>query len=152
MAPLRTCKDNSTQWSHARSAWAFDPTRHLLFTHIPKSGGTSIAQAMRNAMTLSLSKNHMKVSAPDKMAREVVCCTPPGQAKQDNLAHFTEAYALGAIKHCLKRRPATAQLRAERVVSFAVLREPVALRISAWRWLRAPHGWIKWPYARSFER
>ena len=110
----------------------FDAARGLLFVHVPKTGGTAVTQA------LVASRGGNEGIAPDP---RVCGCRLRTWPWMPNLEHLTEFYALQLIRHCVHQAP-------RRIVSFAVVRDPHAVRVSAWHYLRASPDWR---YAPSFN-
>ena len=107
----------------------FDRQRRLLFVHVPKSGGTSVLRAV--FLSLVKAPNSTKDAlTPIVRADEALSkCTLATWPRQENYAHATEAYSLAAIRECLRD--------ADPVVTFALVRNPMELRLSAWSWLIA---------------
>ena len=110
----------------------FDAARGLLFVHVPKTGGTAVSQA------LVASRGGPARIVPDP---RVCGCRLRTWPWMPNLEHLTEFYALQLIRHCVPKAP-------RRIVSFAVVRDPHAVRVSAWHYLRASPDWR---YAPSFN-
>ena len=110
----------------------FDAARGLLFVHVPKTGGTAVSQA------LVASRGGPARIVPDP---RVCGCRLRTWPWMPNLEHLTEFYALQLIRHCVHQAP-------RRIVSFAVVRDPHAVRVSAWHYLRASPDWR---YAPSFN-
>ena len=110
----------------------FDAARGLLFVHVPKTGGTAVTQA------LVASRGGNEGIAADPRVCDCRLRTWPWMP---NLEHLTEFYALQLIRHCVPKAP-------RRIVSFAVVRDPHAVRVSAWNYLRASPDWR---YAPSFN-
>ena len=110
----------------------FDAARGLLFVHVPKTGGTAVSQA------LVASRGGPARIVPDP---RVCGCRLRTWPWMPNLEHLTEFYALQVIRHCVPKAP-------RRIVSFAVVRDPHAVRVSAWHYLRASPDWR---YAPSFN-
>ena len=109
----------------------FDAARGLLFVHVPKTGGTAVSQA--------LVASRGGPGVPDTSG---VCgCRLRTWPWMPNHEHLTEFYALQVIRHCVPKAP-------RRIVSFAVVRDPHAVRVSAWHYLRASPDWR---YAPSFN-
>ena len=109
-----------------------DAARGLLFVHVPKTGGTAVTQALVASR-----------GGPENIAADVrVCgCRLRTWPWMPNHEHLTEFYALQVIRHCVTKAP-------RRIVSFAVVRDPHAVRVSAWHYLRASPDWR---YAPSFN-
>ena len=110
----------------------FDAARGLLFVHVPKTGGTAVTQA------LVTRRGGNEGIAADP---HVCSCRLRTWPWMPNLEHLTEFYALQLIRHCVHQAP-------RRIVSFAVVRDPHAVRVSAWHYLRASPDWR---YAPSFN-
>jgi len=110
----------------------FDAARGLLFVHVPKTGGTAVTQAL----VASRGGNERIAADP-----RVCDCRLRTWPWMPNLEHLTEFYALQLIRHCVHQAP-------RRIVSFAVVRDPLAVRVSAWHYLRTHKDWR---YAPSFN-
>ena len=110
----------------------FDAARGLLFVHVPKTGGTAVSQAL----VASRGGNERIAADP-----HVCDCRLRTWPWMPNLEHLTEFYALQLIRHCVHQAP-------RRIVSFAVVRDPLAVRVSAWHYLRTHKDWR---YAPSFN-
>lgn len=103
-------------------SWAFDDEKALLFVHIPKTGGTSMEDLMNRSWSDAARMSSFRNFA------QLVKCTPPNFPRMPTIVHMTEFYALAAIRSCLRY--------VLPVVSFSVLRQPLELRLSAWRHVR----------------
>ena len=120
--------------------WAYDVANQVLFIHIPMNGGSTIQAAMAE---------HIPGDTRG-YARTLMRCTPTNLAslgKTPVVDHMPEWYALAAIRSCLNQSTAN-------LTTFAIVREPVELRMSVWRWIKSDRNhdpWWRAKYNRSFR-
>ena len=113
---------------------AFDDERNLLFIHVPKTGGSAVASALRASVSAAAQRS------AERRADAVCGCRLRTSPWMPTLEHLPEAYALQLLRRCVGHTGG--------VTSFAVVREPLAVRLSAWHYL-AQHKQLR--YSSTFN-
>ena len=113
-----------------------DLARSLLFIHIPKTGGVSIQDAMAAYMTNETMYHGAAVHLAGHLS-VVPNCRLSHLPFMANSWHLTDSMARAVLRECHNiTKP---------IDSFAIIREPVARQLSAYKWL-ADGG-----YKKSFD-